>query len=183
MNKILTAIIFISLTFSLFAQKPEGPFLKLDGDGDFMQLSAWADSLIFDGPATIEFWARADFDHRFDIGMIWAINDGNPIAGDNAESFELRYGSNTSGITNELLTIFYSLWSTNAYGTRNDATVEGQWHHFTFVCGNNDYTVYIDGQDQELLASSSVANDIPKGYGSGFIPKQNVPVGWMVLLL
>jgi Concanavalin A-like lectin/glucanases superfamily len=177
MNLMITVTAVFFLTASLSAQRPAGSYLQLDSDGDYLQLSDYADSLIFNEPVTIEFWARADFNHMSDVGMIWAINDGNPIAGADAESFELRYGSNTSGIANESITIFYSLWSINAYGAEENSDISGLWHHYAVLASGAEYLLYIDGERLKLTASSSVANDIPKGYGSGISPKQNVTLG------
>ena len=181
MNKLMLLSSWIFLCSFLFAQRPEGSFLRLDGDGDFMQLSDYADSLIFSGPATIEFWLRADFDHHSGSGFIWAINDDNDITTSGAESFELRYGSNTSGIANERLTVFYSLWSSNAYGVDDPQNHSGRWHHYAIVARGSEYSVYINGEEQTLTPSNSVGNDIPKAYGAGFDPKVNVALGARLL--
>ena len=162
------------------AQRPQGSFLKLDGDGDFMQWSDYADSLIFDQPVTIEFWLRANFEHYSAIGMIWVINDGNPVATTGAESFELRYGANTSSLDNEWISTFYSIGNlslTNLYGNENQGDYAGQWLHYAVVADGSEYRLYINGEEQILSPSSATGNGLPKFYGNGVSPGENVALG------
>ena len=49
MRKLTIIISWLALCSFLFTQRPDGSYLRLDGDGDFLQLSDHADSLIFDG--------------------------------------------------------------------------------------------------------------------------------------
>lgn len=159
--------------------RPEGRFLKLDGVDDFMHLSQWAEDLIFPAPVTFEFWLRADFDHKTDGGGIWCINDGKPLLDPDGESFELRYGSNTSGLQNEVLTIFYSRGnSTNTvgFGVEDSASYINEWHHYAVIADGDTYKVYIDGTERILKQSTQTSGTI-KNYGAGVDPKLNVGMG------
>ena len=147
--KIITTItIWVSLCTVLFAQKPPGSYLSLDGDGDFMQLSNYADSLIFNAPATIEFWARANYDHKSGIGVLWHVNDNNPLLSNGAEYFELTYGNHSGAISNELLNIVYSqgdISQTNFYFVQDDGYLQDKWEHYAIVIDNVSYIVFING--------------------------------------
>jgi len=66
--------IFLPLHLVLFASFQPVVFsqnhaLAMDDIDDFVELSQHASSLIFDNPATIEFWFKPNFDHRVAVAV------------------------------------------------------------------------------------------------------------------
>ena len=172
--------LFILLNTLLYAQKPPGGFLKLDGNGDYLQLSNYADSLIFDGPVTIEFWLNANFDYHYKVGIIWFVSDNNPLLESGSEYFELTYGAHTGSLDNERLNIIKSIGgtsNTNFYSVIDDGYADFDWHHYAIVATGSDYRVFIDGEEQILTANPSTGNILPKTYGDFIDPKINTAIG------
>jgi hypothetical protein len=168
----------------LIAQNPAGKSLILDGDGDFMELSFYADSLIFDSPATIEFWLKANIDHKIAAGRgaLWSINDGSNFG--SGEYFLINYGHSTQYLTDERISIIHSLQSqgmTTLYSLVDNGTYAGQWHHYAVVCDGLVYSLYVDGQISSLTPAPTFPNQTPGDYGELIIPRVSTTVGERVL--
>jgi hypothetical protein len=179
-----TLIGLLSLSLLLSAQNPAGMSLIMDGDGDYMELSYYPDGLIFDSPATIEFWLKANIDHKIDSssGAIWSINDGNEFG--NGEFFLINWGHSTQYLTDERISVIHALQSqgmVTLYGLVDNGTYSGQWHHYAVICDGSAYTLYIDGQISSLTPASTFPNQTPGDYGESIIPQITATVGERIL--
>jgi hypothetical protein len=180
MKKLMFLILSLNLCSFLYAQKPPGAFLDLDGYGDYLQLSNYADSLIFNGPATIEFWLKVNYDHRNDVGIIWFVSDNNPLLISGSEYFELTYGAHTGNLDNERLNIIKSIGApahTNFYSVIDDGYYSDEWHHYAVLITGSEYIVFIDGEEQLLTANGSTGNMESKTYGNFIDPKIDAALG------
>ena len=175
-----TLIGLLSLSLLLSAQNPAGMALILDGDGDYMELSFYADNLIFDSPATIEFWLKANVDHKINDGRgtIWAINDGSEYG--SGEFFIIMWGHSTQYLTNERISVLHALQSQGMitlYGLVDGGSYAGQWYHYAMVCDGSAYTLYVNGQINSLTPASNFPNQTPGDYGESIIPQISTTVG------
>ena len=108
MNKLKTLFGLILSLFISVSSFSQNKALAMDDVDDFVELSQHASNLIFNSPATVEFWFKANFDHRGAVGeptysAIFALNDEDYIGDQSGEITEIRYGNASFSWTNERL--------------------------------------------------------------------------------
>ncbi len=127
--------------------------LQMDDVDDFVELSQHASDLIFDAPATVEFWFKANFDHNGSAtepnsSSILAIGEANGIDGN---FFQLWLGNSYTVFDNELLTAQYWIPSPPSYNSHSAKALfstdnfTNQWHHYAIVMNSNNWSFYLDG--------------------------------------
>ncbi len=153
--------------------------LQMDDVDDYVELSQWATDLIFDSPATIEFWFKANFDHKTDYppteaemgySFIWSAGVDQPTIADN---FQVRYGPvfGNMFMQNERLSVVKVLPGTDNYtsmGQVDAGTYTNQWHHYALVADGALWLVYINGILQSVDYIVPPGHENFKGeYGEG----------------
>ncbi|MEP5612860.1 MAG: LamG-like jellyroll fold domain-containing protein [Cyclobacteriaceae bacterium] len=141
---------------------PPGVALEFDGVDDFVDLSSSVDNLTFSAPATIEFWAKINYDHTVASNFKTILSLGE-FAND---EFVIGIGDVTVAETNELLAIQV----TTAGGANRtvvnylDGTdITGQWHHYAVTADGTNYQLYFDGHP---VAATTVVGG---GFTSSFV--------------
>lgn len=188
MNKIylLTTSIFI-LFCSL--SKGQNRALELDDIDDYVELSQHAGNLIFNSPATVEFWFMANFNHRdappssATTGVIYSISNGFSDDAPNAHFNNIVFGNNWGIVPdNELITITNQkktngtlVASTGAYETTSNYA--NTWNHYAITYDGQEWKIYFNGIQQFTAFYSS---PIFEGqYGKNLLPALSVAIGAM----
>ena len=122
-----------------------GNTLSFDGNDNSVDLSNALSHLAFNAPATIEFWAKINYDHTIALNYKTVLSIGE-FAND---EFVIGLGDVTASESNELLAIQL----TTAGGANRsvvnyvDGTnVIGEWHHYAISADGNTFLIYVDGQ-------------------------------------
>ncbi|MCU0428713.1 MAG: choice-of-anchor D domain-containing protein [Cytophagaceae bacterium] len=146
-----------------------GNAFSFDGTNDFVDLDADISRLDFDAPATIEFWAKSNVDHKSGSPRpIFQIENGAN------QEFSVWWGNLTAGLTNERISVFHETANAAAnqtiIGVTDPGTYVGEWHHYAVVCTGTQFLFYIDGELKSSTNSSAHSNPAPGRYGNGFVP-------------
>ncbi|MEZ4897561.1 MAG: LamG-like jellyroll fold domain-containing protein [Saprospiraceae bacterium] len=143
-----------------------------------IKLSNCSEKLIFNSPATIEFWFKPNYDHK---GVDWTLrtasyilsfNDGNVFA--NGETFFIMYGRITSGLIDERISVGvgnHGQWTIDAV-VDHTGNFANQWHHYAVSCTGSDWIIYIDGIKANSVHDPYHTNPSQIGkYGELIMPK------------
>ena len=182
--------LFLFLPTYLFTQAQENSSnifnkaLELNNVDGILDLSNCAEGLIFNSPATIEFWFKPNYDHR---GVDWtlgtasyilSLNDGNVFA--NGETFFIMYGRITSGLIDERISVGvgnHGQWTIDAVVDHTGNYIN-QWHHYAITCNGNNWEVFIDGIKANSIHDPAHTNPIYIGkYGDLIMPKISTQIG------
>lgn len=153
-----------------------------DGSSDYIDLSTHANELIFDSPATIDFWFKPSLDKSLVGGVIFSIGNGLGITA--SDSLSIFYGNVTSALTDETVTIINgsngldnaSKLTTFGADTNTSIEYQNKWTHTSLVIESGTWTLYINGEEKTLVrATNSSANNF--WYGENINPKSYVYIG------
>ncbi len=174
-NLIQKSVFTIILFFSSFVFA-QNNVIELDGNTAYLDLSSHSQNLIFDSPFTIEFWFKANFDHKTDIGTLWSISDGNSSGF--GERFEIRYGESTSLVADERISVILAKGITTTAFTFTDAgNYTNEWHHYAVTGNGTSWELCIDGISQTLTQVQFSSANFVGDYGEGFSPKTHTNLG------
>ncbi|MBK7345070.1 MAG: hypothetical protein IPJ06_19425 [Saprospiraceae bacterium] len=135
---IITLVILqFILTASAFSQNKA---LRMDDLDDYIDLSPWAEQLIFNSPMTLEFWFRPNFDHKCTSGeacysSILAVSNGVQPSSIGKFLF-IGYGNSLGNFINEQISIGRrngSSFNTSIVGSTDAGTFTNEWHHYSIV--------------------------------------------------
>lgn len=176
MKKIIGKSVSLLITFLSSFVLAQNNVLELDGNTSYLDLSSHSQNLIFDSPFTIEFWFKANFDHKSDNGTLWSISDGNSSGF--GERFEIRYGESTSLVTDERISVILAKGLTTTAFTFSDAgNYTSEWHHYAVTGNGTSWELFIDGVSQTLTQVPFSPTNFYGDYGEGFSPKSHTNVG------
>ncbi len=152
----------------------------LDGVSDYINLTAHVSDLIFDSPATIDFWFKPNF-NKSTAGVMFSIGNGLDIFG--TDSFTISYGNFTSGADGETVSIvggangLTSSPNITMFGADVDTSVEYQdtWTHVCVVVDSGSWVMYINGEQKSLTRLIGAGNNY--WYGENISPKNYAYIG------
>jgi hypothetical protein len=151
-----------------------------DGVNDYIDLSAFVDSLIFNSPVTIDFWFKPN-NNKTTAGIMFSIGNGFAISG--TDSFSISYGNFTGGADGETVSIVGGANGLDQqakitmFGADVNTSIEYQdtWTHVCVVVDSGTWTMYINGEEKSLTRLTGTANNY--WYGENISPKNYVYIG------
>lgn len=177
-------LFFLSLSIFLFRAPvySQNNALQLDDIDDYVELSQWASSLIFESPATVEFWFKANFDHKSigepSFSAIWQLSDESSSS---SHGFQIAYGSVYGGFANELISIQHNEQGVGNYsigGYLDGGNYQNQWHHYAVVADGQEWKIYVDGVLKTTTQYQAAGHSNFKGdYGENILPKIMAKIG------
>jgi len=172
MKKLFSILIFIALAMTIGTPSglaAIGKVLRLDGEGDYVDLPNSNELHFKDSDFTAELWFKWNGDNGelYQVGGAWACRE-----------FRMFIEHNMFKIT--LLGTSGCIYDSYPIG---DTLTTGIWYHFVVTRSGNDFKVYRNGQYLGIFASSSyaladsgLAPQIGKGdyYFDGFIDEVRI---------
>jgi hypothetical protein len=139
----------------------EGSFV-FDGSDDYIDLSVYVSNLIFDSPASIDFWFKPALDKNT-AGVIFSVGNGLDIY--NTDSFVISNGNWTGALTGETISVHKftdgltnpSEISSRSIDVGTSVDYQNTWTCVTVIVESNTFKVYVNGIEKTLSS----------GYGTG----------------
>jgi hypothetical protein len=151
-----------------------------DGVNDYIDLSTFVNSLIFDSPATIDFWFKPN-NNKTTGGVMFSIGNGGTVF--TTDSFTISYGNFTNGANGETVSIVGGAngldqsCKITMFGADVNTSIEYQdtWTHVCVVVDSGTWVMYINGEEKSLTRLTGTANNY--WYGENISPKNYVYIG------
>lgn len=151
-----------------------------DGVSDYINLSTHVNDLIFNSPASIDFWFKPNND-KTTVGVMFSIGNGATIF--TTDQFTISYGNFTGGADGETVSIVGGAngldqsGKITMFGADVNTTVEyqGLWTHVCVVVDSGTWVMYINGEQKSLTRLTGTANNY--WYGENISPKNYVYIG------
>ena len=157
---------------------------NFDGTDDYIDLSTYASSLIFDAPATINIWLKPTSALSVSNLVFFIGNGVSDATTDNVDSFSIRYGNTTGTLTNERFGLVKAVdhqspevrSALNIDGVLDGDTFQNTWVNVCVTLQTNSWQLYTN-TISNTLTSSSYWNGTYYGYGDNISEKVAVAIG------
>jgi hypothetical protein len=134
-----------------------------DGVSDYINLSTHVNDLIFNSPASIDFWFKPN-NNKNTGGVMFSIGNGATIF--TTDQFTISYGNFTNNANGETVSIVGGANGLNQsgkitmFGADVNTTVEyqGLWTHVCVVVDSGTWVMYINGESPTTNFNGSISN-------------------------
>jgi len=148
--------------------------LVFDGSDDYVNLSDHVANLIFDSPATIDFWFKPALDKNT-AGVIFAVGNGEGIY--TTDSFVISNGNWTGSLTGETISVHKFIdgltnpsdISSRSIDVGTSVDYQNKWTCVTVVVESNTFKVYVNGIEKTLSSGYGTATSFT--YGESISPE------------
>ena len=157
---------------------------NFDGTDDYIDLDSHASNLIFNAPATMNFWFKAT--NNISVGgRLYSTSNGEyDLNTDNVDYFNVGYGNFTTTLTNEKFSVGKGVnqqnpevaSTVNIYGVTEGVDPQNKWYNMCVTTQSGSWQIYVNGVLQNLTRSSYWQGNI-FGYGEDISSKTNVTIG------